>query len=80
MSTAENDDDNNNDEVIQMNSSDDPDNNVDSDEPQDDNCACSDAQRSAALFILKTKEDRMLTQSALNGILQDMTGNLALLI
>lgn len=63
-----------------MNAADDPDDNVGIHEPQDDNRACilSDAQQSAALFILKAKEDRMLTQSALNGIIQDMTGNLPL--
>jgi len=31
-------------------------------------------QRTAALFILKAKEERMLTQTALNGLLKDVTG------
>ena len=31
-------------------------------------------QRRAALFILKAKEERMLTQNALEGLLDDITG------
>jgi len=58
-----------------MNATNDPDDDdVNIDEP-DDSCEHSSAQHSAALFILKAKEDRMLTQNALNGIIQDITGN-----
>lgn len=32
------------------------------------------SQRAAALFILKAKEERMLTQNALSGLLKDITG------
>lgn len=34
----------------------------------------TDGMRSAALFILKAKEVRMLTQNALDGVLDDITG------
>lgn len=32
-------------------------------------------QRRAALFILKTKEERRLTQNSLDGLLSDITGS-----
>lgn len=35
----------------------------------------TDKQRAAALFILKAKEERMLTQNAVSGLLKDVTGN-----
>jgi len=72
-STDDNDDED--DEVIQMDSTDHPDNSRNCIELLDHHYLSSDAERSAALFILKAKEDRMLTQSALNGIIQDVTGN-----
>ena len=72
-STDDNDDED--DEVIQMDSTDHPDNSRNCIELLDHHYLSSDAEQSAALFILKAKEDRMLTQSALNGIIQDVTGN-----
>lgn len=33
-----------------------------------------DIKRSAALFLLKTREERKVTQTALNGIVQDIQG------
>lgn len=33
-----------------------------------------DMQRTAALFILKAKEERMLTKKSLDGLLHDITG------
>lgn len=35
-----------------------------------------DHQRTAAMFILKAKEVRMLTQDSLDGLLEDITGKL----
>lgn len=42
-------------------------------EPAVDDRTEEERQRKAALFILKAREERMLTQSALNGLLEDIT-------
>ena len=36
--------------------------------------ATGNNQRAAALFILKAREERMLTQNTMNGLLKDVTG------
>ena len=46
------------------------------DEPEQEDTihyTITERQRKAALFILKAREERMLTQNALNGLLEDIT-------
>ena len=46
------------------------------DEPEQEDTiqyTTTERQRKAALFILKAREERMLTQKALNGLLEDIT-------
>ena len=46
------------------------------DEPEQEDTiqyTTAERQRKAALFILKAREERMLTQNALNGLLEDIT-------
>lgn len=47
---------------------------VDNSEDPQPTASTSDNQRAAALFILKAREERMLTQNAMNGLLKDVTG------